>query len=263
VRRGRAAWRNWRLAAAAAGPAVAYALRRVSDETARTASQVDKFSKQTGIATSTLQALGYAASQEHASLETLGMGLVRLTRRTAEAAAGNQAYLASYRRLGIQIRDANGNIRGTEELLLDIAEAFEGISDEGDRARIAFNLLGDSGYALLPFLSLGRREIERLMQEARDLGLIISRENIDRFVQYDAIMGRFRGTITGLRNEVAVAVIPIFNLLAERGAEGVQAFASWVRENRTLVAQATIVTGALLAFALGLKTVSTGVLVAS
>src|SRR5690606_34688838 len=64
VNRGAAAWRNWSLAAAAAGAAVAYALRRVSDETARTASQVDKFSKQTGIATSTLQALGYAAEQE-------------------------------------------------------------------------------------------------------------------------------------------------------------------------------------------------------
>src|SRR5690606_21051082 len=171
VNRGAAAWRNWSLAAAAAGTAVAYALRRVSDETARAASLVDRFSKQTGIATSTLQALGYAAEQEHASLETLGQGLVRLTRRTAEAAAGNQAYLASYRRMGIEIRDANGNILGTEELLLAIAEAFEGISDEGERARIAFNLLGDSGYALLPFLSMGRQEIERLMRsEERRVG---------------------------------------------------------------------------------------------
>src|SRR5690606_12824510 len=111
--------------------------------------------------------------------------------------------------------------------------------------------------------SMGRQEIERLMQEARDLGIIISRENIDRFVQYDAVLGRWRATMRGLRNEVAIAVLPILSLVAQRGTEGVQAFGQWVRENRALVAQATIVTGALLAFALGLKTVSTAILVVS
>src|SRR5690606_31482777 len=111
--------------------------------------------------------------------------------------------------------------------------------------------------------SMGRQEIERLMQEARDLGIIISRENIDRFVQYDAVLGRWRATMRGLRNEVAIAVLPILSLVAQRGTEGVQAFGQWVRENRALVAQATIVTGALLAFALGLKTVSTAIMVVS
>src|SRR5690606_41854995 len=67
VNRGAAAWRNWSLAAAAAGAAVAYALRRVSDEPAKTATQNDKVSKQTGIATSNLMTIAYAAAQETAS----------------------------------------------------------------------------------------------------------------------------------------------------------------------------------------------------
>src|SRR5690606_27087094 len=94
------------------------------------------------------------------------------------------------------------------------------------------------------------------------LGIIIARENIQRFVQYDAVMTRWRATLTGLRNDIAIATIPVFNVLMDRGVDGVRWFGEWIRENRVFVAQMTLATGGDMAFVFGLRRLASGITVA-
>lgn len=262
AQRGITTLRNWSLAASAAGTAITLAFRRINDETVKTAVTIDDLNAKTGISRQRLQELGYAAEQSSADLETLGAGLTRMTRRTAEAAAGNEAYAASYRRLGIEIRDADGRIRDTGDLFLELIERLEQLPDVGERSRIAFNLLGDSGYALLPMLSQGREEIERLMAEANELSRVISDRHIRAFTMYDAAVGRFRSTMRGVRAELAVAVVPIFNQVTQRMETGTRAVVGWIQENRQLVSQLIIMGSLLTSLALGIGLVATGFTVA-
>ena len=262
ARRGVTTLRNWSLAASAAGTAVALAFRKINDETAKTAAKVDDLNAKTGISRQRIQELGYAATQGNADLDTLGDGLTRMTRRTAEAAAGNEAYLASYRRLGIEILNADGTIRDTSDLFLEMAERLEQIPDVGERSRIAFNLLGDSGYALLPMLSMGREEIERYMAEAHELSAVLSDRTIAAYAAYDNTMTRFRTTMRGVRNELAAASVPIFTELAQRAEAGGRAVVAWIQENREFISQVIIMVGVLTTLALGIGLVTTGFTIA-
>src|SRR5690625_2277878 len=212
LQRGARTLRNWGLAATAAASGVAYAMNRMVDSTRKTATEVNKLHTQTGIATDSLQSLGYAAEQNDSSMEALGMALVRLTRRSAEAAAGNQAYRRSFERMNVELLDAEGNLRSAEELFLDMADSFQNlILDEGERSRLAFNVLGDSGYAMLPVLAAGRQEIMRLSEEAHRMGIVLSEENIAQFARYDATITTFRAAMRGLTMELSTAALPIFS----------------------------------------------------
>jgi len=262
ARRSIATIRNWSLAISAAGSAVALAFRKINDETLKTAGYIDDLNAKTGISRQTLQELGYAAQQSGIAVETLGDGLTRMTRRTAEAAAGNEAYAASYRRLGIEILNADGTIRDTSDLFLELVERLNELPDVGERSRIAFNLLGDSGYALMPMLSMGREEIERYMQEANELSAVLSDRTIAAYAKYDQTMTRFRTTMRGVRNELAAASIPIFSELAQRAEAGGRAVVAWIQENQEFISQLIIMGGILTTLALGIGLVTTGFTIA-
>src|SRR5690606_10878904 len=258
LKRGIATIAKYGAAFSAMASGVMYAARRLVNDTTASATQIQKFAERSGVAAESLQALGYAAEQNFTSLEQLGAGLTRLARRTAEAARGNMAYARSYEQLGISIRNKDGTIRNVEALFLDIAEAFESITDEGERARIAFNLFGDSGYELLPLLSQGRKAIEALAEEAYGLGRVLSQENIERFAQYDAAVSKFRSSMQGVRNQLASTIIRIFKWIDNGVANNVHNVTDWISQNRTLIAQAVLVSAGLVGIALALGTLVAG-----
>src|SRR3546814_14700800 len=75
--------------------------------------------------------------------------------------------------LGVAATDAHGQIRPTEQVLLDLAEKFADMPDGADKAALAIKLFGREGLNLIPFLTQGREGITALMEEAPRLGLVM------------------------------------------------------------------------------------------
>jgi hypothetical protein len=71
--------------------------------------------------------------------QTLDMALQRLTCRVAEAANGTGEAKDALAQMGIALRDQSGNLRRSEDLLGDVADAFARIEDPAERVRLAFN----------------------------------------------------------------------------------------------------------------------------
>lgn len=117
--------------------------------------QLYKLSKQTGIAVESLAKLGYAAEQESASIEALAVGMKFLQRNMADAIAGIGQAQGAFNYLGISLTDSSGKMKSTEEVLLEVAEAFQHIPNEAVKTAVAMDLFGRSGAELVPFLSLG------------------------------------------------------------------------------------------------------------
>ncbi|HET9337198.1 MAG TPA: hypothetical protein VFO12_12420 [Sphingomicrobium sp.] len=84
------------------------------------------------------------------------MALQRFTRRAAEAAQGTGEAKDALAQMGIALRDQSGNLRRSEDLLGDIADAFALIEDPAERVRLAFKLFDSEGVALVNLLSDGR-----------------------------------------------------------------------------------------------------------
>jgi hypothetical protein len=105
--------------------------------------------------------------------QTLDMALQRFTRRAAEAAQGTGEAKDALAQMGIALRDQNGNLRRSEDLLGDVADAFARIEDPAERVRLAFKLFDSEGVALVNLLSDGSDALDEMRERARDLGIVL------------------------------------------------------------------------------------------
>src|SRR5919108_668855 len=75
--------------------------------------------------------------------------------------------------MGIALRDQSGNLRRSEDLLADVADAFARIEDPAERVRLAFKLFDSEGVALVNLLRGGSGALEEMRERARDLGIVL------------------------------------------------------------------------------------------
>ena len=124
------------------------------------ADNMNKLSQKTGIAVSELSSLANTADLAGVSNEQLGSALVKLNKSIAEAASGSKEQSEAFKNLGINVKDANGNIRPTADILGDVAGAFSGAADGATKTQYAMALFGKAGADLIPFLNTGKQGIK-------------------------------------------------------------------------------------------------------
>lgn len=139
----------------------------------RFADEIGKTAGKLGVTTDALQEFRFAAGQSGVNANTATMALQRFTRRAAEAAKGTGEAKEAFATMGIQLTDTNGNLRDSNELLGDVAEAITNTESAGERLRLAFKLFDSEGVALVNVLTQGRAGFEQLTQKARDMGLVL------------------------------------------------------------------------------------------
>ena len=124
------------------------------------ADNMNKLSQKTGIAVSELSSLANTADLAGVSNEQLGSALIKLNKSIAEAASGSKEQSEAFKNLGISVKDANGNIRPTTDILGDVAGAFSGAADGATKTQYAMALFGKAGADLIPFLNTGKQGIK-------------------------------------------------------------------------------------------------------
>jgi len=203
------------VAMVAAGAAIGAATIKALNETKDYAVEVDKAAKTTGVAAEEFQKLSYAALQEHADMATLEKGLTKLAKNMGEAKDGVATYKDEFDRMGISVTDATGELKGTDDVLLEMADYFSTSTDETQKQAIAMTVLGKSGAELIPFLEMGREEIERLGKEAEKMGIVLSQDNVAQFKAYQDSIDRMKSSFKGLQMQAATAVVPAFQSITD------------------------------------------------
>lgn len=126
-----------------------------------------------GLNVEALQELRYAAEQSGVAQESFDKSLEKFTRNIGAAAQGSGAAKDAFNILGVSVRDAEGNIRGTESVFRDVADAMANIENPTERVRLAFDLFGKQGVAMVGILAEGSGAIDAMRQRARDLGIVL------------------------------------------------------------------------------------------
>jgi hypothetical protein len=124
------------------------------------ADRMDELSKRTGIAVSELSALSNTAALAGSSQEEFASSLTRLNKAIAEAASGSKDQAIAFSNLGISVKDAQGNIRPTTDILGDVADAFSRVEDGAVKTQYQMALFGRSGANMNEFLSKGSAGIK-------------------------------------------------------------------------------------------------------
>lgn len=182
---------------------LAHSVAKIGDEARKTAQSL-------GLTTESLQELAFAADLGGVSQSDFFNSLRKLTRTAVEAGEGVATYKDEYDKLGISVHKADGSIKTSEQLLLDISEVFSKMPDSAEKTASAVALLGRSGARLIPLLNSGKEGIAATREEARLLGGVMSDETAKGNEEFIDSIARLKWFLRGVKIFVAAEVIPTF-----------------------------------------------------
>lgn len=171
---------------------------------------VVQLSRQTKVAVGTIQELGYVASVSGSSADALQGTIASLSQKIGEAA---QKGSADFARLGISVRDANGQVKSADTVLAEVGNRFKQLGlSMNEQAGIAGALGIDS--SLLQMLNKTNSEIDGLRANARAMG-VLSQEQADNAVKFNDAMTTLKFGLSSVKQMMAVGLAPEMARLAE------------------------------------------------
>ena len=176
---------------------------------ANTADELANLAQKTGVSVEALSALTYVAQMSDNDLQGLVKGLQRLSVAMFDTQVQGEEGSAALKALGVSAVDASGQIRPTEQVLLDLADKFANMPDGADKAALAMKLFGKEGMSLIPLLNQGRAGITALMEEAERFGLVINSQTAQSAELLNDNLDRLRGMLEGVQRQIGAAVIPV------------------------------------------------------
>lgn len=204
----------------AAGTAVAGAMAAIgaSVKTAiDRAADIKDVSEETGAAVKQLSALAHAAKIEGVELEALGASLGRLSKNLAAIARGEGGNAAkALNALGISVRNADGSLKNSDQVLGEVADRFGQMEDGAGKAALAIALFGKSGASLIPLLNNGAQGLREYTAEAEALGLVIDGKTAKAADTFNENLTRLGQALVGLGTQIAVELLPHLVNLTEK-----------------------------------------------
>lgn len=134
---------------------------------------LDEMASRNGLAVESLSRLGYVAKLNGVELDGLATGLRKLTLNSVEAANGNKEMAQVFDAFGITLKNSDGSMKNSEQLLGDVADQLQYVTDNSQLTAIAVKLFGKAGEDMVPILKLGRDGIKQLSDEADSFGITV------------------------------------------------------------------------------------------
>lgn len=229
---------------------VAQAMVEMTNETAGYADEVLTLSSTSGVAVDTIQALQYGEEQLDVSLGTVTGSISKII-RAMDNAQGTQAEwqeqvdelnaaLASgeisaedyqeaitdlgtsgtaFDELGVDILDAQGNLRDSEEVFWDVIDALGTIENATQRDAVAMSLLGRSAMQLNPLIEAGSEGFREIYEEAEEAGAIMGGDALEAFDEYNDTLSRLDQGTNAAKRAIGSILLPVLDELASDGVD--------------------------------------------
>lgn len=209
-------------AAAAAAAAIVSAGKALADFAVSGAAYADDLltmSTVTGISTEKLQELQYAADLVDVSVDTITGSMKKNLASMSKAQKGNEATAAAYKKLGVAVTDANGNLRDDETVYWELINALGQVEDETQRDILAMDLLGKSASDLNPLIEAGADKMAELADDAHKAGYVLDEETLGAFGEFDDQLRKLDKGAEAAKNAMGTILLPVLTDLAGDGVD--------------------------------------------
>lgn len=183
------------------------ALFLMTKATAESADQVGKFTDRIGGSSQALSEYLHVAELTGINQATLTMGWQRQTRRVSEAAQGYGEAQKAIAELNLDVEHLN-SLEPADQFE-EIAEALLGVANQGDRVRLAMKFWDSEGVAMLQTVGVGTEALKEMRQQARDLGITFSEEDVKAAAAFNDELTILKGGFTGLQNSLSREFMPV------------------------------------------------------
>lgn len=178
------------------------------------ADAIRDLSIRTGVSTETLSAFGYAASQTGTDIDVLAKGMKVLAKNVADSLNPTSEQSKVFKALGIEVKDAQGNLRDIGDLIPEIADRFKAMEDGTTKAALAQALFGRAGVELTEFLNQGSAGLSEFTDRARKLGLVLDEETAKSADDFNDTLGNLKAVTQGYALALAEELLPDLQKLA-------------------------------------------------
>lgn len=172
-------------------------------------------SEKTGISVEELARFKKAAALANIDIETVAGSVVKLSKQMLEASIGNKASAATFEVLGISVKNANGTLRNSGDVLIDIANKFKAMPDGAEKTALALRFFGRAGAEMIPLLDMGGDAIQRL-------GTKMTTAFAEKANQYKQDLSALSGAASVLGIELGSALLPAITAFTELVTQGVR-----------------------------------------
>lgn len=175
--------------------------------------QLAKLQSRIGITPRAMSALDYAAQKSNVEFNTLSTALQRMTRRIAEAATGTGVAKGALEQLNLEAGQLNK--LSPDQQFLAIAEAMSKVQGSGEKVLIGMQLFDTEGVKLVQMMDQGARGIERLMDEAERLGVVVGNDTAREAAKFKDSMAEMEAAATGFGRTIAADALPYLTKFIE------------------------------------------------
>lgn len=169
---------------------------------------------QTGVDVETLQEWGYAARFIDTEVTTMTSGMKKLTKAYAKGTSAKKKSVKLTKGVTVSLKKENGEIKSQAEFYLDVVDQLHGMTNVAQRNAAAQKIFGKSYTDMIPLIESGTGALRQYSAEARDMGVVISSENVTALGRFDDQMQRFDASVSAIKTNLAVALLPILEKVA-------------------------------------------------
>ena len=211
------------------------------------ADNLNDLRQRTGVSVENLSKFGAAAEDAGSSIDEVAKSMGRLSKGIVDPASKTNEALKS---IGINSRDASGNVRGVDAIMLDLADKFAKMPDGAQKTALAMELFGKSGANLIPMLNGGREALSQYQAT-------ISGDMASAADQFNDSLNAIARSLAGPFNQAVTALLPILTQVAQAIATGIQWFSQLPQPIQTAIVAIGALGAALLVLAPAISAIIT------
>jgi len=210
---------------------------------------INDMSKKTGMSTETLSALKFAADSTGSSIEGLEIAVKLMSKGIGEGMlTGKGQFVDAMKAIGLSMDDLIG--KNPDQQFMLIARALSNVHNPAMQADMALKIFGRSGTDMLPMLADGADGLDKLMQKAKDLGVVFSKDGAESAETLSRALASVKASVQGLANEIGSTLAPVITDAVANITNIIKSITDWAKAHPELAKNLTIITagvGALLA----------------
>ena len=191
---------------------------------------MNKMSARTGATVEWLSAMSFGAERSGATIEMLEQAIRKLNKAIAEAQNGNRTPYEVFRKLRIDPSSMEFKSMDAGAQFELVARRLNEVQSQAEKTRLAMALFEEGGVMLLPLLG----DIDKLKQKAKELGIIMTKEQADSAAALLDAWTNFKYQLNAIFMSLGEAIAPALKQVVTWLSKMVKPIQSFVIQHREL-----------------------------
>lgn len=208
---------------------VAASIGALAVKSGKWADDLNTMSKQYRLSTKQLQLYSAAANLVDVDVNTIAKSHVKLTKSMKAASDGSKNQADAFKALGIDVTDANGELRDSDEVWQETIKALGSMENETERDAIAMRIMGGAARDLNPLIEDGGETYKNVADTVKKYNLdFIDQKTLDNANAFNDKLDTIKAVGLLAFQSIGAKLAEVLAPALEKVVEAVGKFAGWL-----------------------------------